>query len=407
MTVVRQPVINPIRFYKPSLEFNNADTFQNPDNRVSTGYDWENVNPIPYHLPIPKQWPDGQPGIDFMINTEGTATSERFYADLYDEDDAYYKSLYVDEWDPIDSGYQFRVWLDGVSGSGIAEGVYTVKIFALDDDELLLESEALSIADWFVDGIPFEIWNFENDFGIVWDEGRRRYTARMMPPIRLYDPAPEFEKEQYRDDPGILTTLRVIPQRAFRFDSLPIPLHVSEFIQLGFSCSELYLDRIKINAEETPESVPAEGTNIKTLSGKATFVDFNQDYVREVVETEQEDQSIDWNTTDYVTGNITANSIVVNDPVIGSTRLGVVSDSISWDDGDLLLVKIEITDDAGDSDLPKYDFAQEVIQLNEWGINWISFRMSTQIASSGTFELFHNQNQKAVYTAVIDVYKIV
>ena len=99
MATVNFPILSPIRFYDPSLEFDNETTFQNPDNRLSTSYDWENVNEVPYALPIPKVWPDGQPGIDFVINTLDTSPSETVYAHLYDSDDVYYKALYVDAWD--------------------------------------------------------------------------------------------------------------------------------------------------------------------------------------------------------------------------------------------------------------------------------------------------------------------
>jgi len=405
MTVIRQPILSPIRFHDPSLEFDNENNFQNPDNRVSTGYDWENVKPVPYALPIPKVWPDGQPGIDFMLNTAGTSVADTFYAHLYDSDDAYYKSLYVSEWQSIDSGNQYHVWLDGISGSGIADGYYTIKIFADDDDELLLESEALLIGEWFVDTIPLEFWNFENDFGIVWSELRRRFTTRVMAPIRLYDPVPQFEKETYKNDPGVLTTLRTIAQRAFNFDSHPIPVHLSELIQMGFGCSEVYLDRIKINAEEVPDAENYEGTNLKYLSGQAAFVDFNEDYVRELVDTEQEDQSIDWATDDYVTAVITGNSIAVDDAVIASGPLGVNSDLISFVDGDIIIVKIALTDDAGDSDLPMYEFQGEAVQVLEWGTSYFRFRLNGE-DSDDRFRLYHNNGEKAVYTAVIDAYKI-
>jgi len=407
MATVNFPILSPIRFYDPSLEFDNETTFQNPDNRLSTSYDWENVNEVPYALPIPKVWPDGQPGIDFVINTLDTSPSETVYAHLYDSDDVYYKALYVDAWDPISDIDQWRIWLDGLSGTGIEDGYYTIKIYNSVDDVLLFESEPLLIADWFIDCIPLEFWNFETDFGIVWAEGRRRFTSRIMAPIRLYDPVPEYEKKMYKNDPGILTTLRSTMQRVFNFDSHPLPVHVTELIQNGFACSKLYLDRIQINSEEVPEAELYKGTNLKYLTGKATFVDFNTNYVRESVQTEREDQSIDWDTHDYVTAVITGNSIAVNDPLINSTQLGVSSDLISYSDGDLLLVKITITDDAGDSDLPRYDFAGEIQQLKEWGVNWLSFRMDTTVASWDHFELYHiPPSQKAVYTAVIEVFKI-
>ncbi len=406
MTVVRQPVLSPIRFHDPSLEFDNETNFQNPDNRLSTDYDWENVNEVPYHLPIPKVWPDGQPGLDFMLNTAGTGGTETFYADLYDSNDTFYKSLYVAEWQAIDSGNQYHVWLDGISGTGIEDGFYTVKIFATHDDELLLESEALLIADWFIDTIPFEFWNFENDFGIVWSELRRRFTARIMIPIRVYDPGPTFEKETYQNDPGTLVTLRTIPQRIFNFDSHPVPVHIAELILLGFGCSELYLDRVKINSEDNPEAEIYKGTNLKYITGQANFVDFNTDFVRELVDTTQEDQSIDWSSHTYVTAVITGNSIAVNDPVIASGPLQVQSDLITLADGDIFIFKITLTDDAGDSDLPLYEFQGEQLQIKEWGINWFTFRVNGFDASD-RFVLKHNNTEKAVYTAVLTVFKIV
>lgn len=399
MTVIKIPVLTPIRLYNPNLSFGNNSTFQNPDNRVSTGYNWEAVNSMQYALPIPKQWADGQPGIDFLIQVE----SGNFYADLYDEDDAQVKSLYVQTWEVVGSDTQYRIFLDGLSGSGIADGYYTVKIFDNTDDALLFESEALFVADWFDDMIPFEFWNFENDFGITFDNGNTRYTARLMMPIRIYDPGPTFEKEVYKNDPGILTTLRVIPQREFNFDSLAIPVHVAEFFQLGFACSELYLDRIKINSEENPEAEIVNGSNMKQLTGKATFVDFNTEYMMEKVETSQVDQSIDWDVSNYVTNVITGNSIAVNDPVVSGT-LFARSDSHSYSDGDVVLVKVVLTDDAGDSDLPQILFDGSALQILEWGTNWFSYRVNDD--SSDVVQLQHSGSQKAVYTAVLTLYTI-
>lgn len=408
MTVVRQPVLSPIRFHDPSLEFDNETNFQNPDNRLSTDYDWENVNEVPYHLPIPKVWPDGQPGIDIMLNAVNGTSAAIFYAKLYDANDAEYADLYTYYWSTITVGslYQHRVFLDGLSGSGIEDGYYTIKIFAISDDELLLESEALLIADWFIDTIPLELWNFENDFGIKWFNDQTTYTIRMMIPIRMYDPVPQFEKEIYKNDPGILTTLRTIPQRIFNFDSHPIPVHVAERIQLGFACSELYLDRIKINSEEVPDAEIYEGTNLKYLSGQATLIDYNEKYQTERVETEQEDQSIDWDNDTYDVATITGNSIAVNTPSVVAVFEGVQSDAVTVVENDLILVKLTLTDDAGDSDLPQLNFLDEAYKIINWGINWFSYRVGA-VHGSNTVSLIHFQNEKAVYTGVISVFKIV
>ena len=406
--IVQQPILNPIRFHDPSMEFDNETNFQNPDNRVSTGYDWENVKPVPYALPIPKQWPDGQPGIDFMLTLiDGSAASD-IYVKLYDANDAEYLDLHVDLWYLIAGAPAtpvVRVWLNGNTGSGVEDGYYTIKIFQTSDDEFLLESEALLIADWFVDTIPFEYWNFENDFGIYFDNGNDLlFTGRLMVPIRLYDPVPQFEKTTYKNDPGILTTLRTIPQRIYNFDSHPIPVHLAELIQMGFACSDLYLDRIKINVEEIPDAENYEGTNLKYLSGQATFVDFNSNYWREKVETVQEGQSIDWNSDTYGAATITGNSIAVNTPSVSGTD-SAESDTITYSEGDIYLVKLELTDDAGDSDLPNVSFGGTASIINEWGIQWLSFRMAADGADE--FTIYNTNGEKAVFTAVVDVYKIV
>lgn len=405
--IVQQPLLSPIRFHDPSTEFDNQYNFQNPDNRLSTAYDWENVNEVPYALPIPKQWPDGQPGIDFTLTLEGASTEDDIYAKLYDADDSEYADCNIHSWYLIAGAPATpvaRIFLDGLSGTGVEDGYYTIKIFQTSDDELLLESEMLLIGEWFYDCIPFEFWNFENDFGVYFDNGvDLRWTGRVMAPIRLYDPAPEFEKEVYKNDPGILTTLRSVPQRVFNFDSHPLPVHLIELIQMGFACSELYLDRIHINTEEAPEAELYEGTNLKYLTGKATFVDFNDSYYREIVGTEREDQSIDWDSDTYGSAVITGNSIVVNtDPVSGTDR--VESDTITFEENEIYLVRVELTDDAGDSDLPNASFGGSNIPITEWGVQWLSFRMHAD--GTDEFDLYHTTGEKAVYTAVIDVYKI-
>jgi len=183
-----------------------------------------------------------------------------------------------------------------------------------------------------------------------------------------------------------------------------LPVHVTELIQQAFACSELYLDRIQINSEEAPEAELYKGTNLKYLTGVATFVDFNERYFREMVETEREDQSIDWDTHSYGSAVITGNSIAVNTPSVVGTDIAH-SDSITYETNDLFLVKLTLTDDAGDSDLPTIEFGGIPFTLKEWGINWLSFRMNAD--DSDPFDIYHTNGQKAVYTGVIDVFKIV
>lgn len=404
--IVKQPILSPIRFHDPGMEFDNEYTFQNPDNRLSTAYDWENVNEVPYALPIPKKWPDYQPGIDILLTLVDASDVSDIYAKLYDADDAEYIDLYVHLWSlgpGSPANIITRIFLDGNAGTGVEDGYYTIKIFQTSDDTLLLESEMLLIGDWFYDCVPFEYWNFENDFGIYFQSNDLFWTGRIMVPLRVYDPSPQFEKEVYKNDPGVMTTLRSVPQRIFNFDSHPLPVHLIELLQMAFACSELYLDRIKINSEESPESELYEGTNLKYLTGKATFVNFNDSYLREIVETSQEDQSIDWASHTYGTATITGNSIAVNTASVAGTD-AVESDPITYVTNDIYLVGLVLTDDAGDSDLPNIYFGGTLIEVKEWGVSWFSFRMADD--DTDVVTVYHTNGEKAVYTAVITVYKI-
>lgn len=396
----------PIRFYNPGLSFNNATHFQNPDNRVSTAYNWEGVQPVPYHLPIPKEWPDGQPGIDFLITLDGDSSVTAFYAKLYDIDDAEYADLLIMEWSTVGTDDVYRVFLNGNSGSGVAEGYYTIKIFNTADDSLLLESESILIASWFEDAVPFEYWNFENDFGLVFNNGYMVWSGKIMVPIRMFDPSPTFEKEVYKNDPGVLTTLRVIPQRVFNYDSLPVPVHVAELFQLACSCSELYLDRIKINSEEMPEAEAIEGTNLKRITGKATLVEWNEHYNRERVEVEFVDEGIEWNTSSYTTSTITGNSADVDDAVVGAGGGALSMDPYTWADEEVFKFVIDLTDDAGDSDPPRLIINLMNFWLSEFGTWYFAFRMSADYYTAFPISMGHTVGMKAVYTAEIDLYSL-
>jgi hypothetical protein len=401
MTKLKQLPLSPIRFY-PSLTFNETN-FQNPDNRLSHDYRFEGVRSYFSALAIPKQWPDGQPGIDFVINAvtaEGT-----FYARLYDSDDALYKSLIVYARQVVGSDTQYRVFYDGLSGSGIAEGYYTIKLFQTSDDTLLLESEPLFIATFFNYYIPFEYWNFENDFGIITDNTKAKYTGRIMMPLRIYNPEPQFEKEVYKNDPGVLTTLRTTIQRVFNYDSNPVPVHLGEVFQLAWANSEVYLDRIKVNSEESPEAEIVQGTNLKQITGQATFVDFNEEYTREKVETTQVDQVKIWATNNYTSGSIVGDTATITTASVSGFE-DVQLQTISHVEDDLFLIKVVLTDN-GTSVLPLASLFSvgEQYRLLEWGTNWISYRFRS--TGTATFNLGHLDGERAFYTAVVTAYKII
>jgi len=176
---------------------------------------------------------------------------------------------------------------------------------------------------------------------------------------------------------------------------------------LAFACSELYLDRIKINSEEAPASELIKNSNLKNITGAAALVDFNADFMRERAERVTTDANIDWLTDTYVSAVITGNSIDIDDPVIASGPLFAASDPYTYIENEVILVKIVLTDDSGDDSatLPLVNFDGADLRLKEWGTNWLSYRMNA--AGSDNVTIKHQNGEKAVLTAVITVYSFV
>ena len=137
-----------------------------------------------------------------------------------------------------------------------------------------------------------------------------------------------------------------------------------------------------------------------------TFVDFNDDYVAEDVETSLEDENIDWASDTFPTATITNNSIAINSPNLsaGPPFYQAVSDAVSYSEGDVILVKLTLTD-AGSSDLPLIVFDSSNQARSQWGIGWYSFRVND--TDSDTVKMRNTPGEDAIYTAVIEVYKII
>ena len=366
----------PIRFYPKDYDFEQGTKFQNPDNRVSTGYDWEGVFPYPEHTAIPKQWPDGQPGIDTMVVLASGAGISSIKAFLYDVDNVVVEQINCDLWDTVSGDKHYRIWRNGNSATEITDGFYTIKI-TNPTGTTLYESEALLIGDWFEDYFPFEYSNFENDFGLIFDNDTYQWTGRMLIPMRLFDAVPEFEKEVYKIDPGVLTTLRTIPQRVFNFDTLPMAMHRAETFLMACGCSELWLDRIKVNFEDIPEGELIEGTNLKLISGRAVFVDFNDTYSIERVETEFTNLGETWYSQEWGgLGTITGNELELNTAPGAGIGTYALFGPYAPSEDEIIHVIVELTDN-GTSDLPTMEFSGESMTVN-WGTNYFSYKCTSE-----------------------------
>ena len=161
---------------------------------------------------------------------------------------------------------------------------------------------------------------------------------------------------------------------------------------------------IKINSESAPEAELIEGTNMKQISGTATFVGFNESYTRENTELSQDNQDIEWASSTYNPApGINVNFAVINVPLVGGTVESITSDDVTHAIGDLFQVRIVLTD-SGSSTLPIIEFLGQQYMISEWGTTFHSFRAS--VAGTTPVVLSHEINTVAKYSAAIFVYKI-
>jgi len=94
----------------------------------------------------------------------------------------------------------------------------------------------------------------------------------------MWEPVTSAEREIYTDDSGNVVTLRSIPQRKYRFETLPIPSYFAEKLQLLFSCSDITMNKMQVNADELPEIEIISETNLCVVTGEVSLKEFNDDY---------------------------------------------------------------------------------------------------------------------------------
>lgn len=271
---VKIPVFCPYKFYPVTADFDNGINFNNTDNRKAIDQSWAGVWPQFFAQPVPYYWYDFTPGLDFQVYA--TAAN---YADveayIIDEDGNEIAQLTKEVFFNYTSDRQLRFYLTNIYG--ITADYHRIKIEY--DGTAIYYSELIEFGEYFNHCFPFEFSNFENDFGCIFDNGSgSTWTGKLLIPMRMFQPAPVDERETYMDDSGTIETLRSIPKRGYLMESLPVSAWMGEKIRLMFSCSEIVMNKLDINIEESPEIEPVSESNLVTVSGEVYLNDFAGEY---------------------------------------------------------------------------------------------------------------------------------
>ena len=302
--MIRFPVLQPFKFYRAGLRTDGIN-FSNPDNIEWNLRDQSGVYSVPFFQPVQLIWNDFTTGLDFQVYVDVTP----YDYELESESGALI-DLETEELLAHGANMYIRVFYDIGSSPMIPDGIYRIKISS---GEEVWYSEWLDVKGWGIDKgvfgylqqnltfnhcVPFEFGHFENNYGAFFADG---YKFKMMVPLRLYKPLTKAEKNVYRDDPGVMTTLQSVPTRAYEFETLPVPAWFAEKMQMAFNCSNLTLNKIAVNAEAIPESEIVSSSDLFSVRGEVVLSGFNSDYFAENsdIELSGVEQITEWVNTNF------------------------------------------------------------------------------------------------------------
>lgn len=273
------PVLTPFKFFPADLTTGDGVNFQNIDNTELSQQEWEGVYHNEFSQPVARFWNDLTAGIDFQIQLDTSVLAfANLRAAIIDLDGNIEQVLTTDDFFTI-TGTLHQVVIVA-NELHMADGCYRIKLYENGGDDIYY-SEVINIADTHEDCYPLEYSNFENDFGLIFDDGSSgTWRGKILIPLRMYEPVTEDEKEVYNNDVGELTTLRTIPKRIYNIETYPISTWFAEKLKLIFGYSDLILNKLVVNTDEINiEKIPE--TDKMELIGKVQLNEFTDYYLQD------------------------------------------------------------------------------------------------------------------------------
>ena len=333
------PVMTPFKFHPYNETTGDGVNFQNTDNTEQHLQDWEGVYPYRWVQPVVKYWYDYSPGIDFMIKIDtGTILLAHATARLVDLEGALVKTLDKTSWFTSGADTWIRFYLNDLT---FDNGCYRIEL--QDNGVTVYESEVINVQETIEDCYPFEYSNFENDFGVIFDNSSAEWTGKLMIPMRIFEPVTEDERETYENDGGGLVTLRAVPKRMVRFESENVPTWFAEKVKIAFSCSELKVNKLDVNSENSPEiSLISQSDNME-IQGVIQLTDFSTDYFYEEKIDDTTELATSWTDTssNWDTFTATVNNLVAKTGVLDAGEGETNSISVTKDVNYLINVTVE------------------------------------------------------------------
>lgn len=269
---IKNPILNPMRFYKATELPNYSDRWPGIDN-ISMFHEWQKgVYASQFYR-------------DFVLNEEMTLQFQ-FDSVIINQ------TINVFKFNPVTENYeQFQTlnpvdvsplgWLDlpvyNYSFTPLEVGIY---FFDFGDPDLISDRFIVHNEPKYLKQLVQILYShYENRFEMVYlDDETPVYQGKAYFQGRLIIGEPTNEISEYLDDPGNIELLQATPQRSANLQFFTLHYSYSDLINLIFSNSELYINGIKYQNTEAPSLEYIDNSDLVNMAVK--LIQSENNYLR-------------------------------------------------------------------------------------------------------------------------------
>ncbi len=286
--MIQVPILTPLRLFPKAVDFTGGDNYINPDNTRQEDMIQEGLYNSTFYQAFQKTWHDDSDGLEFQVMS--TAAAETLSAKSFKMDgDTEIEDMTCTKVFTY-SGSDTAVWTISMAtpANYTTNTIYYIEVYTTSSgydyvsDYWYFEDSGVNLARYWA---PLEYSNFENDFGLIFDNGSgTTFAGKVLVPLQMYKPAPAIEKETVNDYKGVPLTLRTTIRRGYELVTAPVPVWFAEKLLIIFGCSELELNKITVNNTDDLGIEIFEQSDMAEVTGTVYFTDFNDYYNNEAVD---------------------------------------------------------------------------------------------------------------------------
>lgn len=259
---VRNPILNPMRFYKSTLLPNYSDRWPNMDN-VSAFIEWQKgVYASQFYR-------------DFVLNEEMTLQFQFDSAITNPNINVYIFNTITKAFDLLETLVPVDIspvgWVDiPVYNYSFTPTVTGIFYFDFGDADLISDRFIVHNEPKYLKQLFKVLYShYENRYGIVYLDGSSPvFEGKAYFQGRLIVGEPANEISEYTDDPGEVELLQATPQRTTNLQLFTLHYAYVDLINHIFSNSEIYINGIQYQNNEAPKLEYIENSDLVNMEVK-------------------------------------------------------------------------------------------------------------------------------------------